>query len=163
MLGFLQQIAYIELMQTNADKKPTYDELVAQITRLQSENAFLKQELAQLKRLIFGQKRERFIPADSNQLDMAIATAPEPEPETQTITYTRRKQDKPLKPSRHVLPAHLPRDVVVIEPEQDTTGLKKIGETITEELEYTPPTLAQTNLYRDSPAPPYKIQIFQKL
>ncbi|MDQ7064323.1 MAG: IS66 family transposase [candidate division KSB1 bacterium] len=141
-------------MQTNIDKKPTYDELVAQNTRLQSENAFLKQELAQLKRLIFGQKRERFIPADSNQLDMAIATAPEPEPETETITYTRRKQDKPQKPSRHVLPAHLPRDVVVIEPKEDTTGLKKIGETITEELEYTPATLRVTRYVRPKYAKP---------
>jgi transposase len=36
------------------------------------------------------------------------------------------------------LPAHLPREQVIIEPKEDVTGLKKIGEGITEELDYTP-------------------------
>ncbi len=39
---------------------------------------------------------------------------------------------------RRALPAHLPREVIVIEPDVDTTGLKKIGEEITETLDYLP-------------------------
>jgi transposase len=36
------------------------------------------------------------------------------------------------------LPAHLPRKEIVIMPEIDVTGLKKIGQEVTEELEYKP-------------------------
>jgi transposase len=36
------------------------------------------------------------------------------------------------------LPADLPREVVVIEPEEDTTGMKLIGFDITVPLEMTP-------------------------
>jgi hypothetical protein len=47
--------------------KPTYDELLAEV-------AYLKAELAQLRRLIFGQKRERFVPLlNSSQLDIGLA------------------------------------------------------------------------------------------
>ena len=42
-----------------AEKQLSYDDLL-------SENIQLKQELADLKRLIFGQKRERFIPGQNN-------------------------------------------------------------------------------------------------
>ena len=38
---------------------------------------------------------------------------------------------------RDALPEHLPVREVIIEPEEDTTGLKKIGEEVTETLEYS--------------------------
>jgi len=137
-------------MEAIADKKITYDELLSQNARLKSENAYLKQELAQIKRLIFGQRRERFIPADNHQMVIALDGEPHPAPapETEEITYSRRKNPEKTKPSRNALPAHLPRDVVVIEPEGDTTGMQKIGEEITEELEYTPATLRVTRYVR---------------
>jgi transposase len=40
-----------------------------------------------------------------------------------------------------VLPSHLPREVLVIEPEVDTKGLKIIGEEVTETLDYRPARL----------------------
>ncbi len=138
------------------DKKPTYDELLAQNALLQSENAYLKQELDQIKRLIFGQKRERFVPAESRQLDMGISP-PKPDAPTRAteeITYSRRKKIKKNKPSRNVLPAHLPRDIIVIEPKEPTTGLREIGKEITEELEYTPATLRVTQYIRPKYAKP---------
>jgi len=138
------------------DKKPTYDELLAQIALLQSENAYLKQELAQIKRLLFGQKRERYVPADSNQLDMGMHPEPPatPAPPTEEITYSRRKKAEKNKPSRNALPAHLPRDIVVIEPKEPTAGMRKIGEEITEELDYTPATLRVTRYVRPKYAKP---------
>ncbi|MDZ7403326.1 MAG: IS66 family transposase, partial [candidate division KSB1 bacterium] len=58
---------------------------------------------------------------------------------TKVITYTRKEKSRPLTPpSRHPLPASLPREEILIEPQEDVTGMKKIGEEITEELEYTP-------------------------
>lgn len=150
-------------MEAIADKNPTYDELLAQNALLQPENAalrsrvaYLEQELAQLKRLLFGQKRERFIPADNHQMVIALDDEPQPAPtpETEEIAYTRRKKPEKNKPSRNALPAHLPRDVVVIEPEEDTSGMQKIGEEITEELEYTPATLRVTRFIRPKYARP---------
>ena len=59
--------------------------------------------------------------------------------ERETISYSRSKKRVHKMPhGRHPLPAHLPRKDVVIEPEQDVSELKKIGEEITEELEYEP-------------------------
>ena len=137
-------------MEAIADKKTTYDELVAQNALLTSKVSYLEQELAQIKRLIFGQRRERFIPADNHQMVIALDGEPQSAkaPETEEIRYTRRKKPEKNKPSRNALPAHLPRDVTVIEPEEDTTGMQKIGEEITEELEYTPATLRVTQYVR---------------
>ena len=42
---------------------------------------------------------------------------------------------------RQVLPSHLPREVIVIEPDRDVSGLKKIGEEVTETLDYRPAKL----------------------
>ena len=119
-----------------ATPKPTYEELLTEV-------ASLKAELAQLRRFIFGQKRERFVPiANAQQLPIALD---DERPEitavaTATLTYTRRqKKSSPIKlPSRHLLPAHLRREDIRLEPESDVQALKKIGDEITEELEYQP-------------------------
>jgi transposase len=118
--------------------------------KMKTELAYLKAELAQLKRLLFGQKRERFVPvSSSSQLEIALTDArgeSVPVAETKTITYTRKERSRPVTPpSRNPvgqrptgLPASLPRQEIVIEPQEDVTGLKKIGADITEELEYQP-------------------------
>lgn len=107
---------------------------------IQQENAYLKEELAQLKRLIFGKKNERFIPADAAQSSLFEEPAIEQATptETQTITYTKEKKADKKQPVRLVLPAHLPREEEVIEPENKQEGARKIGEAVTEILEYTP-------------------------
>lgn len=114
----------------------TYDELLLEYHRV-------SEELAQLKRLIFGQKRERFVPlANAQQLAIGLnEEAPAAAPvATATITYTRRqkKSSSAKLPSRNPLPAHLRREEIVIAPAEDVSTLKKIGDEITEELEYQP-------------------------
>lgn len=106
----------------------------------------LEHELAQLKRLIFGKRTERFIPAvppeqlsiDLNAQAAVLTVAAEPR--IQKIEYTRtQKKDSTEKiPVRMKLPADLPREQVILEPDQDVRGMKKIGEEITEELERIP-------------------------
>lgn len=117
---------------------------------LRSENQLLKEELKALKRLIYGAKSERFVSSvAANQLglfpDIEAEQAAEQLQEKQTITVQGKKHttnfDEKQKPIRAALPDHLPREVIVIEPEAATEGLKKIGEEITEVLEYVEPSL----------------------
>lgn len=107
---------------------------------LKSENLWLKQQLAELKRLIFGAKSERFITSDPDQATLFDLPEQTSEKENaEQITYTRTKplQEK-KQPQRMELPLHLERRVEVIEPENLPEDARKIGEAITEVLEYEP-------------------------
>ena len=115
-----------------------------QCANLQAEITYLKEELSLLRRLIYGQRRERFIPTSSkNQQELALGVFDnqEEEAETEEITYRRRKNvsKQGEHPGRYPIPAHFPRRRIVIEPEGDISGLRHIGEEITEELEYKKP------------------------
>jgi transposase len=122
-----------------------YDALMAQnaeLAQLRAENLYFKQELAQLKRMIFGSKSERFIPDDPGQLSLGLDVEQQKEneeQETEDIAYKRRKGKKKKEvPVRLPLPSHLHRETIEIEPDEDITGAKKIGVEVTELLEYTP-------------------------
>ncbi len=142
---------------TLAEILPKYTASVQENQRLQFEIVRLKQELAEMKRLIFGQKRERFVPDDpSNQLTLLTVEAAVPPPAVvETISYQRKKPGASHSGhGRGELPSHLPRNEIVIEPDEDTTGLVRIGEVITEELEYTPPELIVNRYIRNKYARP---------
>src|SRR5258708_1420400 len=111
--------------------------------------AALQHELAQLKKLIFGSKHERFMPTGDNgsegqlSLDIqaeAIATCSVID--TKKIEYTRKviavEKNTINHPGRMKLPEHLRREEIIVEPTIDITGFKMIGTEITEELEYKP-------------------------
>jgi transposase len=117
---------------------------------------YLQFELEKLKRMIFGAKSERFIPGDTSQLNLDLGQGVQPsvEPTTEEITYTRQKTDEKKGHARTELPANLPREVVVIEPEEDITGGVKIGEVITEVLDYKPGKLIVTRYVRPKYALP---------
>jgi hypothetical protein len=118
------------------------EELLEVVKDQYHEKERLEAELAQLKKMVFGSKSERFVP-ETNPQQTSLGFGQEAEekkeeaPVTETITYEREKNSK-NKPSRQPIPAHLERVVHQIKPEEDVTGLVKIGEEITEELEYVP-------------------------
>jgi transposase len=114
--------------------KAEYEELKS----FKAEVALLKYQLSELKRLIFGAKSERFISPIPGQLNLFELPAELPiEKPQEEITYTRTVPQKEKKhPLRAEIPAHLPRRIEVIEPENIPEGSKKIGEAITEILEY---------------------------
>ena len=59
--------------------------------------------------------------------------------DSETISYRRKKKPRKHTPhGRNPLPDHLPRKEIVITPDSDVSALKKIGEEVTEELEYEP-------------------------
>lgn len=116
-------------------------ELQAENQRLRRANQRKEEELAELKRLIFGSRRERFVPgAPPGQLalfgDLGQAVE-QGKKRKQKISYEREKPRKE-KPFRKPLPESYPREEVIVEPDFDTTGLKVIGREVTEELEYSP-------------------------
>ena len=107
---------------------------------LKSENAWLKHQLAELKRLIYGAKSERHVAPNPDQATLFDIPVVKPEEKsTEEITYTRTKpQSEKKQPLRLELASHLERRVEVIEPENIPEGAKKIGEAVTEVLEYEP-------------------------
>lgn len=116
---------------------------VVQISKQQYERFLaLEEELAQLKRLVFGKKNERFLPSDTSQthLDFGDETAEAevPAAPTEQISYTRQKKSGKQKAVRLALPAHLPRQEEVLEPEEKQQDAVKIGQLVTELLEYRP-------------------------
>jgi transposase len=118
--------------------------------KLQDEVEYLSHQLAEMKRLIFGSKRERFISSTDPQ-QITLFDLPEQQQADQqkeTITYERKKAEGKKHPLRTELPAHLPRKEEVIEPENIPEGAKKIGEAVTELLDYTPATLHVRRIVR---------------
>jgi len=107
----------------------------------------LEQQLQQLQKMIFGSRQERFVPATPNDpqllLDIPSETlAAVSVTNAQKISYIRQSvtvETKPLShPGRMKLPESLRREQIIIEPNEDTRECKKIGEEITEVLEYQP-------------------------
>ena len=133
----------------------TYQEILAENAILKEKEivfedkiSSLELQLAQLYKLLNGFKSESFITeAVVDQLSLFSEDIIETEqaPLEQTITYTRERKKHQ---GRNALPEHLPVREVIIEPEEDTTGLKKIGEEITETLEYTPASLVKRRTIR---------------
>ena len=126
------------------------EELLKQNKKLVEQNKLLLQELAELKKLIFGSKRERFIPdVPSDQLGLFSQDKEEEEVdpviEKERISYERTKKKHT---GRQALPEHLPVEEIIIEPQGDLTDTKVIGQDVTETLKYTPASLVKIRTIR---------------
>jgi len=122
-----------ELLEENAVLKEENDRLSARILHLELE-------YKKIRKLIFGAKSERFKeePKEQLSLDLFPEVIEKQELKEENITYTRKKETKKKKPVRTKLPEHLERKTETIEPKNIPEGAKKIGENITEVLEYKP-------------------------
>jgi len=130
-----------------------------QIRTQQQTIAKLEFELKDLKRLIFGSKRERFEgtepPAkpgelfyqeDTSSKDSATTADSADTTAAATIEITYKKDIKPTtgpapRGGRNEFPAHIERRIIEIYPQIDITGLKYMGNEVTETLELTPAKL----------------------
>lgn len=132
-----------------AQKEDGLPEIVtlSEFTKLKSENEYLKHQLAELKRLIYGAKSERFISSNQDQLHLFEQEQAKQEPLTEQITYERTKAKKKT-PVRAALPAHLPRIEEIIEPDNLNDNAKKIGKEVTEVLEYNPANIFVRRIVR---------------
>lgn len=127
----------------------TKQELIQQLFLLKKSNRQLESSnqhkdliIANLQRMLFGSKKERFIGEDKTQLLLSFEEFASEEdladetPVKEKITYEREKPSKHA--GRNKLPENLPVVEEIIEPENLTEDMVKMGEEITEILEYTP-------------------------
>ena len=98
--------------------------------------------IEKLKRLAFGQKRERF---EGNPAQILLPfLMPEAEKQqfnketVEKISYERKKATPSAHAGRQPLPDHLPVEEIEIHPDGDLTDMVCIGNEVTEELEYKP-------------------------
>ena len=116
----------------------------AEYEELQGRFNALRHELDQLKRLVFGAKSERFVPAITTTAPEQMAlwqeggTEQPAEPAKERISYERRKAKRKPHPGRTPLPEHLPVRRLRIEPAEDPDGLIEIGQDVTRKVDYTP-------------------------
>ena len=137
-------VATKKLEEQNANLEKEYTNLKTQKASLESKVSQMQFQIDQMKRLLFGAKRERFIQnQDENQMALPFDVPQETEVEKQqeTITYVRSKTKRENHPGRMPLPDHLPVEEIVIEPKEDTTGMKCIGKEVTDQLELIPAKL----------------------
>src|SRR5690606_35483380 len=115
------------------------DTLSQERDTLSQERDYLQAQVEMLKRMQFGQRRERF-EGDPNQTTLPFEAEPaEVEQQQQEvkekIEYTR---NRPNHKGRAKLPEHLPVEEIGIHPEGDLSEMMCIGKEITEELECEP-------------------------
>ena len=106
----------------------------------------LLDELSWYRRKFLNPSSEKYIPEDPNQCKIdfdGLDVLPEEEEvikeaEKEVISYERQKPDKKKQPVRLPLPDHLRREEEIIEPEGIDENWVRIGEVVTEVLEYKP-------------------------
>ncbi|SMO94983.1 Transposase [Saccharicrinis carchari] len=124
-----------------------------QIESQEKSIRLLEEQLAYMKRMMFGKKSERFV--DPNQLSLGLGieeTTPEAQPEPLPKETVQKKNKK--RPVRQPIPKDLPRVIEIIDPENLLEGCKKIGEEVSETLEYTPGRLWVRKIVRPKYALP---------
>ena len=150
------------VMETAIDYKLLCDQQADQIARLNYQVTSLSHQLDQLKKMIFGSKQERFAPAENpSQLSLDIqaeAIAQVSVTAARKIEYTRTSttvtENRKEHPGRTKLPEHLERREIIIEPAEDVSYCKKIGDEVSEELEYEPGKLYVNRIVRPKYAKP---------
>lgn len=126
-------------------------ELLKLISQQQSQIQKLQHQLEQLLRSMYGSRSEKYSLADSSQMSLGFempSSAPV-EKKKETITYEREKRTTESNhKGRIAFPEHLPRVDEIAKPKEDVTGLKVIGEEITERLECDPGKLFVRRIIR---------------
>lgn len=150
------------------DYKSLYEQQKLQNNELQSAVTALQQQLAQLQKMIFGSKHERFVPSDVNASQLALGIEAEAVvscilADAKKISYVKTNvlvEQKPLvHPGRMKLPEQLRREEIIIEPAADVSNCRKMGEEITEVLEWEPGELFVKKYVRPKYAMPDNVGV----
>ena len=162
----LENMSKTELVQQLLVLKSSCQKLESSNQKLESSNQKLESSnqkkedyiarlniiVANLQRMLFGAKKERFIAPDVTQLMVPFEEFASEEalldatPVKEKITYEREKPTKHA--GRNKLPESLPVVEEIIEPADLTPDMVKMGEEITEVLEYTPAQFFKRRIIR---------------
>ncbi|MDP4214400.1 MAG: IS66 family transposase zinc-finger binding domain-containing protein, partial [Bacteroidota bacterium] len=160
--------------QPHIDYRQLYEQQIAVIEKQAQQIeahfdkiAALSAEVAKLRKMIFGVRTERFIPSpDATPAELQLALDLNVETVARckitsatTVEYVRTKVGLiPAKPKAHPgrmkLPEHLRREIILLKPDSDVSGLQKIGEDVTEILDYIPSELYVRQFIRPKYAAP---------
>ncbi|MHA6575433.1 IS66 family transposase [Pseudomonas yamanorum] len=121
----------------------TVETMGKKINRDQTVIEKLTHEIAQLKRLKFAKRSEQMNPEQASLLDDLIDTdIAAIEAELHALQIAPAATEKKQKPKRTALPAEFPRTLIHHEPDSIHCpcgcALKRIGEDVSEKLDYTP-------------------------
>ncbi len=121
----------------------TVETMGKKINRDQTVIEKLTHEIAQLKRLKFAKRSEQMNPEQASLLDDLIDTdIAAIEAELQALQIAPEATEEKLRPKRTALPAEFPRTLIHHEPDNTHRpcgcALKRIGEDVSEKLDYTP-------------------------
>src|SRR6056297_998051 len=134
-----------ELIERLSAEQSQVADLQKKLASKEQSERWLNQKIAQLQRMIFGQKRERFA-GDPDQgrlpfeVDPIAEKAREVEHE-QAAEGVRKKASRPNHNGRGPLPDHLPVEEVHIYPDGYYSAMVCIGQEVTDELELQPARL----------------------
>lgn len=131
---------------TATDYKKLYEQSLLTILEKEEKIVSLSFELDKFRKYIFGKKSEKFSisKAGVGQSDLFElgATQAQQEALSEQVSVKNTEMSKPKKRARGAgrmtLPENLRRETIIIEPVEDLTDCKKIGEEVTEVLELIP-------------------------
>ena len=132
-----------QLMQRVENLDQTVETMGKKIHRDQAVIEKLTHEIAQLKRFKFAKRSEQLNPQQASLLDDLIDTdIAAIEAELQALQTPSVATETTQEPKRTALPPEFPRTLIHHEPDnshcQCRCALKRIGEDVSEKLDYTP-------------------------
>lgn len=141
-LGHLSKLELISLL---ISKEQVIEGYKDKENYYQGELARYQELVAQLQRMLFGQKRERF-EGESKQEPLPLEVKKEVEEQQEkelreTISYVKAKKPQSTHPGRSPLPNHLPVEEIEIHPQGNLEEMVCIGKEVTEELDCIPAKL----------------------
>ena len=115
-----------------------FDAIQKRLSEFEEKILSLQHQVLVYQKMIFGAKSERHVSLDQSQISMELEgienlppeTPVEPSQKPHTSPEGKKKKGHP----RLELPDDLPREEIIILPDHDVTGWKKIGEEVTEVL-----------------------------
>src|SRR6266481_2870214 len=130
--------------------------LEEQLRQKEEQLAEAQAFIAELKRQLFGPKAEKLSPEEQAQLDEIASDLREqrqrPEPLSQQVLAEEQKAQRQRRPARHPLPVELETETVILEPEITICPccgpLSRIGEEVTEEMDWVPAKLIRRRTIR---------------
>ena len=139
----LDQLNTEQLRSLAAQLLQNIERLDKEVLHHKTRNQQLIHEIAQLKRHRFAKRDESFSPDQASLLDDLIDTdIAAIEAELEILAPKSASTPARQKPKRTALPAEFPRTLIHHEPEntqcQCGCALKRIGEDVSEKLDYTP-------------------------